>query len=113
MMALNHTDRFSAEYSELAAFAGAMAHPARIAIINLLQEKGAASCGEIVAMLPLAQATISQHLQVLVKVGLLQRQNKGPKTCYSINCDALRSFCHNFQCTLGTVEQENNTEQSK
>ncbi|MBL6838312.1 MAG: helix-turn-helix transcriptional regulator [Puniceicoccaceae bacterium] len=55
----------------LAAFAGALAHPARIAIIGLLQAREEACCGEIVKALPLAQATVSQHLQVLNRVGLL------------------------------------------
>jgi ArsR family transcriptional regulator len=89
----------------LAAFAGALAHPARIAIIGLLQAREEACCGEIVKALPLAQATVSQHLQVLNRVGLLHHRQCGPKICYSINCEALRSFCHSFQCTLGTAEE--------
>ena len=101
-MAKTKKTLFPEEQVALAAFAGALAHPARIAIIGLLQEQGEACCGEIVQALPLAQATVSQHLQALDKAGLLHHRQSGPKVCYSLNCEALRSFCHSFQCTLGT-----------
>jgi len=95
---------FPEEQVALASFAGALAHPARIAIIGFLQASEEATCGEIVASLPLAQATVSQHLQALNRVGLLEQRPLGPKIYYSLNCDALRDFCHSFQCTLGTDE---------
>ena len=101
-MATSKKSLFPAEQVALAAFAGALAHPARIAIIGFLQDREEAYCGEIVRELPLAQATVSQHLQALEKVGLLHHRQSGPKVCYSLNCEALRSFCHSFQCTLGT-----------
>jgi len=101
-MATTKKSLFPEEQVALAAFAGALAHPARIAIIGLLQDREEACCGEIVRELPLAQATVSQHLQALNKVGLLHHRQSGPKVCYSLNCEALRSFCHSFQCALGT-----------
>ena len=103
-MPLAKNPLFPEEQVALAAFAGALAHPARIAIIGFLQTSEEASCGEIVASLPLAQATVSQHLQALNRVGLLEQRPLGPKIYYSLNCDALRDFCHSFQCTLGTKE---------
>jgi ArsR family transcriptional regulator len=93
---------FPEEQVSLAAFAGALAHPARIAIIGLLQDRTEVCCGDIVKELPLAQATVSQHLKALEKAGLLNHRECGPKVCYSLNCEAIRSFCHSFQCTLGT-----------
>lgn len=108
-MATPKTDLFPAEQVELAAFAGALAHPARIAMILLLQERGEASCGEIVRELPLAQSTVSQHLKALDKAGLLHQRQCGPKICYSLNYEEIRNFCHSFQCTLGTAEQPGNT----
>jgi DNA-binding transcriptional ArsR family regulator len=103
-MAFQKTEHFSDAHNDLARFAHTLAHPARIAIICILQEKGEACCGELVEALPLAQPTISQHLRCLREVGLLHQRNCGPKICYSLNCDAMRSFCHSFQCTLGTDE---------
>ncbi|NBB79690.1 MAG: metalloregulator ArsR/SmtB family transcription factor [Verrucomicrobia bacterium] len=101
-MAFQKSTLFSPEHAALAKFAHALSHPARIALIKILQNKGEACCGELVAALPLAQATISQHLRCLREVGLLEQRNCGPKICYSLNCEAMRDFCHSFQCTLGT-----------
>ncbi|MFP4166843.1 MAG: ArsR/SmtB family transcription factor [Opitutales bacterium] len=95
---------FSEEQQSLAGFAGALAHPARIAIIGILQRSGEASCGKLVEELPLAQATVSQHLRCLREAGLLQARECGPSVCYSLDLDRLRAFCHSFQCTLGTDE---------
>ncbi len=93
----------AANYKDLAEFAGALAHPARIAIIKLLQEHGELPCGQIVEALPLAQATVSQHLKALSRVGLLQLRHCGKRVCYSIDCERVQMFCHHFQCTLGTA----------
>lgn len=102
-MAIQKSTAFKKETNELAEFAGALAHPARIAIIQLLQEWGEAPCGRIVEALPLSQATVSQHLSCLAKAGLLLQRQCGKRFCYSIDCDRVRSFCHTFQCTLGTA----------
>ncbi|MBC2603514.1 ArsR/SmtB family transcription factor [Puniceicoccus vermicola] len=102
-MVASKTDLFTEEQSSLAAFAGALAHPARIAIIGFLQENGEASSGMIVNAMPLAQATVSQHLTALRKAGLLNQRPCGKKICYSINCEEVLRFCHSFQCTLGTA----------
>lgn len=100
----NNFKIFSEAHQSLAAFAGALAHPARIAIIQILQASGQASCGDLVRALPLAQATVSQHLRCLRGVGLLKAEECGPSVCYSIDEERLRSFCHSFQCTLGTAK---------
>jgi len=102
-MASKKLSEFNKEDCALADFAGALAHPARIAIIKLLQEWGEASCGTIVEALPLSQATVSQHLHCLSKAGLLQQRQCGKRYCYSIDYERVEKFCHTFQCTLGTV----------
>lgn len=104
-MAYHKKSLFSEEQVHLAAFAHALAHPARIALIGILQERGEVCCGEFVEALPLAQATISQHLRCLREVGLLHQCNCGPKVCYSLNLEAMQAFCHSFQSALGTNEQ--------
>jgi DNA-binding transcriptional ArsR family regulator len=94
---------FNREHCDLADFAGALAHPARIAIIKLLQGWGEASCGTIVEALPLSQATVSQHLHCLSKAGLLKQRQCGKRYCYRIDYERVETFCHSFQCTLGTA----------
>jgi ArsR family transcriptional regulator len=41
--------------------------------------------GSLVNQLPLAQATVSQHLKELKRVGLIQGEIDGPKICYCMN----------------------------
>jgi ArsR family transcriptional regulator len=71
--------------AELARLAKALAHPARVAILRRLLEHGECVCGEIVSGLPLAQATVSQHLKVLKETGLIQGEVDGPRVCYCVN----------------------------
>ena len=75
---------------ELAEFAKALGHPARVQILRLLVRKNACICGEIVDELPLAQSTVSQHLKVLKDSGLVRGDVDGPRVCYCIEPRALR-----------------------
>ena len=70
---------------ELAEYAKALAHPARIAILNLLISKNACICGDIVDELPLAQSTVSQHLKELKEADLIKGEIEGTSICYCIN----------------------------
>ncbi|MEM1093093.1 MAG: metalloregulator ArsR/SmtB family transcription factor [Bacteroidota bacterium] len=70
---------------ELAAWAKALGHPARVAILRVLAERGTCICGEIVDDLPLAQATVSQHLKALKQAGFVQGHIDGPRSCYCLN----------------------------
>ena len=75
---------------QLAELAKALGHPARVAILRQLAEEGECICGQIVSALPLAQATVSQHLKVLKDAGLVQGEIDGPRVCYALNPDAFR-----------------------
>ena len=71
--------------TELARLAKALGHAARVAIVRMLAEGGECVCGEIVSRLPLAQATVSQHLKVLKDAGLIHGEIDPPRVCYCIN----------------------------
>ena len=73
----------------LAALAKAVAHPARLAILRLLAHREACATGDVVAELPLAQSTVSEHLRILRQVGLIQGEIEGPRTRYCINATGL------------------------
>jgi len=75
--------------AELALIAKALAHPMRVRILRILLERRACLCGEIVAELPLAQATVSQHLKILKEAGLVQGEIDGPRVCYCASTDRL------------------------
>jgi DNA-binding transcriptional ArsR family regulator len=70
---------------ELANYAKALSHPARIAILNLLVKKQACVCGDIVDELPLSQSTVSQHLIKLKEAGLIKGDIDGASVCYCID----------------------------
>jgi len=84
-MGLTKTDIFSKEQNELSLLLKAMAHPARIAILQRILESNTCICGNLVEELGLAQATISQHLKELKNAGLIQGTIEGVSICYCIN----------------------------
>jgi len=84
-MAFPRNEKFSESQLALADIAKALAHPARAAILEVLARRRECICGDLVDELPLAQATVSQHLKVLKDVGLIQGNIEGPRTCYCID----------------------------
>ena len=77
---------------ETARLARALAHPARVAILRILIDRGSCICGQIVEVLPLAQPTVSQHLKVLKEAGLIQGEVDGPRVCYCASPKAVKRF---------------------
>lgn len=84
-MGLTKTELFTKNQNEIAAMAKAIAHPARIAILQHLLKANACINGDLVDELGLAQATISQHLKELKAVGLIQGTIDGTSICYCID----------------------------
>lgn len=83
-MGITKTEMFNAEQNKLAVQLKAIAHPARIAILQQLIKANACICGDLVEELGLAQATISQHLKALKNAGLIQGTIEGASVCYCI-----------------------------
>ncbi len=84
-MGLSKTKSFSSRENRIADFAKALAHPARVAILEFLARQDACMCGDIVEHLPLSQSTVSQHLAELKRVGLVKGEIEGPRVCYCID----------------------------
>lgn len=74
---------------QLALFAKALGHPARVTIMRMLLRQETCIVGEIVEVLPLAQSTVSQHLKQLKKAGLIQGEIDGPRVCYCASNSAV------------------------
>jgi predicted transcriptional regulator len=87
-MGLTKTAVFSEAQNRLADLAKAIAHPARVAILQYLIEKKTCICNDLVEVLPLSQSTISQHLKELKRVGIIKGEIEPPKVCYCINEEA-------------------------
>ncbi len=84
-MGLSKTQSFGTRENRIADFAKALAHPARVAILEFLARQNACMCGDIVDYLPLSQSTVSQHLAELKRVGLIKGEVEGPRVCYCID----------------------------
>ena len=84
-MGTTKTEEFTIKDNKIAKYAKALAHPARVAILQLLIKKQACICGDIVEELPLSQSTVSQHLKELKEAGLIKGDIDGAKICYCID----------------------------
>ncbi|MBQ8811688.1 MAG: winged helix-turn-helix transcriptional regulator [Bacteroidales bacterium] len=78
---------YTIRQEQLARFAKAMGHPARIAILQFLAKQETCYFGDIHEELPIAKATVSQHLKELKEAGLIQGEIETPKVKYCINRD--------------------------
>ncbi len=78
---------FTEQQNRLAAMAKALAHPARIAILEYLLKKENCVCGDIVEELPLSQSTVSQHLKAMKNAGIIKGNIDGTYTCYCLDAE--------------------------
>ena len=77
--------QYTVEQEQIARFAKAMGHPARMAILSFLAKQESCFFGDIHEELPIAKATVSQHLKELKDAGLIQGEIETPKVRYCIN----------------------------
>lgn len=84
-MGITKTDTYTDQTLAVASIFKALGHPARIAILEFLAKQTTCICGEIVAELPLSQASISRHLVELKAAGLIKGTISGTSVCYCIN----------------------------
>lgn len=106
-MAFHKKEEFTQRDQDLASFAKAMAHPARIAILKVLAQRNECICGEIVDLLPLAQSTVSQHLKELKQAGLISGTIDGPRSCYCINWKAFEKYKSEFNFLFTNLKVRN------
>lgn len=81
-----------ADAEATAAVFAALADPARVKIVNQLARAGNCCVCELVEPLGVSQPTVSHHLKKLAEAGLLDREQRGKWTYYSLNRDALRTL---------------------
>lgn len=102
-MAIPRSNQFDTDRLRLAAWARVLGHPGRVALLEILARRTTCTCGELVDEMPLAQATVSQHLKVLKEAGLVQGNVEGPRTCYCVDRDALRRAGQAFEEWFGLI----------
>jgi DNA-binding transcriptional ArsR family regulator len=95
-MGITKTEIFTARQNKLATVLKALAHPARIAIIQHLVKAEHCICGDLVEELGLAQATISQHLKELKNIGIIKGCVEGTSVSYCIDEKVWQQVKKNF-----------------
>jgi predicted transcriptional regulator len=103
-MGLTKTEIFTDEQNRLAVMLKALAHPARIAILQQIINANACICGDLSIELGLAQATISQHLKELKTAGLIQGTIEGVSVCYCIEPKAWELLKQQLNSFLNLVD---------
>lgn len=83
---------FEPRQTRLAEVARALGHPARIAILEILAARDTCICGDLVDVLPLAQASVSRHLKTLKEAGLIRGEVDGPRSCYCLDRPAIEAL---------------------
>lgn len=106
-MGITKSDYFSDSQNELSNLLKAMAHPARIAIIEFLLKTESCICGDIVNELPLSQPTISQHLKELKNANIIKGNVEGKSICYCINPNAIAQIQNYFQSISVSLDKKN------
>lgn len=74
---------------ELAVLLKALAHPARIRLVQHLARHGTCYFGGLSDLIDLAPSTTSQHVKVLKDAGLVLGSAEEQRTCYCVNPDRI------------------------
>lgn len=107
-MGASKAEEFTVKDNRIAAFAKALAHPARVAILQLLIKRQSCICGDIVEELPLSQSTVSQHLKELKAAGLIKGDIEGTKICYCIDEVQFEKAMKDLQALLENYRSSSN-----
>ncbi len=102
-MGVTKTEVFTEQQNRIAELAKAMAHPARVAILEVLAKRKSCICNDIVEELPLSQATVSQHLKEMKRIGIIIGEIDPPRVCYCINGDVANELMQVFGLFLGNL----------
>ena len=94
----------SKNINDIAAIAKVFAHPARVSILQYIGKQDSCICNDIVDEIGLAQPTISQHLQVISKAGLIKGDFKGKSLCYCLNVERFQEFQELFNSFFNTTK---------
>jgi DNA-binding transcriptional ArsR family regulator len=107
-MGISKSAHFNEQQNSLANIAKALGHPARLAIVEYLLQQKECVCGDIVSELPLAQATVSQHLKELKSAGIIKGNIEGNSICYCINENTIAEFISFLTNITTTISNQRN-----
>lgn len=104
---MSEKKEYTAMQEQLARFAKALGHPARIAVMQFLARRDTCYFGDIHEELPIAKATVSQHLKELKDAGLIQGEVEAPKVKYCINRENWKLASEMFGTFFSHCEEKN------
>lgn len=107
-MGVTKTEQYTEKQNEMAVLMKALAHPARIAIVEYLLSVDACICNDIVAELPLSQSTVSQHLRELKNAEIIQGNIEGNAICYCINKETMEKIDGFIHHIFEKIEKQEN-----
>lgn len=94
---MNKAEKFDGSLQELARFARAISHPARLEILKYLSSTKTCISGDISDYLPLSRTTVSQHLKELRDIGLIHGEIDGLKINYCLCSDKIEHYLDLFE----------------
>lgn len=106
-MVVTTEEKYTVNQNKVAKYTKALAHPARIAILEILLKKQSCICGDIVEQLPLSQSTVSQHLKELKNAGLIKGDIEGVKVCYCIDEKEWENAKNSISTLFSSIQVKN------
>jgi ArsR family transcriptional regulator len=91
-----------AKYEARAKVIKAMAHPARLMIVDELAERGERCVCELTELVGTDMSTVSRHLSQLKNAGLVVDEKRGTMVYYRLRVQCLTNF---FSCVEAVLEQ--------
>ncbi|HAH25068.1 MAG TPA: ArsR family transcriptional regulator [Prolixibacteraceae bacterium] len=105
---MNKSEKFEDSLQELAQFARAISHPARLSILKYLAETKTCISGDISDNLPLSRTTVSQHLKELRDIGLIHGTIDGLKINYCLCQSSIEKYIQLFDTFFDPVKASTN-----
>jgi len=109
-MAHAKTDLFDPKLNSTAVLFKALAHPARLAILQYLAGIKVCMTGDISDELPLSRTTVNQHLKELKNAGLIQGHVDGVKVNYCLNPKKIKELGKTANCFFKEIDIDNEYE---
>lgn len=94
---MNTSEKYNDTFIELATFLQALAHPARLQIVEHLAKFHECPAGAISSELPLSKSTVSQHMAKLREAGLISCNPSGVCQNYRLNIEKLNEVIHQLE----------------
>ena len=98
---MNRTER--AKYETRAKVLKALAHPARLKLVDILAEHEEVCVCELTEAIGMDMSTVSRHLTQLKSVGIVESDKRGQMVFYRLRVKCLRSL---FGCIESVLKDQ-------